>query len=179
MQLPALPSRMPKPSLIDFHELRGFFVDAGVRTSTSLPRQHALLHSIPLFGSPNGLCSSITESKHIKAVKEPWRRSSRFRALVQMLQIIIRLEKLAALRRLFLHQSMLIGSSAGYIAKSYYKYDNLDDDDDPNDEQGKERLHDTGPVDGPQALSSIVLASTPGKLLMLSLSTSAGTDCYL
>ncbi|KAF9538821.1 hypothetical protein CPC08DRAFT_738828 [Agrocybe pediades] len=41
--------------------------------------------SIPLFGSPNGLCSSITESKHIKAVKEPWRRSNRFNALSQML----------------------------------------------------------------------------------------------
>jgi hypothetical protein len=193
-------------ALLDrFHELRRFFVDAGVRTSTSLPRQHALLHyltSIPLFGSPNGLCSSITESKHIKAVKEPWRRSSRFRALVQMLRIIVRLEKLAALRRRFLHQSMLAGSTAGYIAQSYHESDNLDDDgntlmkdddsdmvdvnvDDADDEQppstggqdaGKERLQDTGPVDGPQALSSIVLASTPG---MIHLSISARTDYYL
>jgi hypothetical protein len=36
---------------------------------------------IRLFGSPNGLCSSIT----ITAVKEPWRRSSPFTALSQML----------------------------------------------------------------------------------------------
>lgn len=26
---------------------------------------------ITQFGAPNGLCSSITESKHIKAVKKP------------------------------------------------------------------------------------------------------------
>src|ERR1700720_2821165 len=53
----------------------------------SLPRQHSLMHyihSIMLFGSPNALCSSIMESKHIKAVKEPWQRLSRFKALKQM-----------------------------------------------------------------------------------------------
>jgi hypothetical protein len=71
-----------------FHELRTVFITEGVRTSISLPCQHVLTHyltSIPLFGSPNGLCSSITESKHIKAAKEPWRHSNRFKALVQML----------------------------------------------------------------------------------------------
>jgi hypothetical protein len=54
----------------------------------SLPRQHSLVHYTFLiweFGAANGLCSSITESKHIKAVKEPWRRSSHFEALGQML----------------------------------------------------------------------------------------------
>jgi len=62
-----------------FHELRHIFITEGVSSSISLPCQHALVHylmSIPLFGSLNGLCLSITESKHIKAVKEPWRRSS-------------------------------------------------------------------------------------------------------
>ncbi|KAJ7064481.1 hypothetical protein C8F01DRAFT_1209068 [Mycena amicta] len=49
-------------------------------------------------GPPNGLCSSITESKHIKAVKEPWRRSSRYEALTQMLTINNRLDNLAASR---------------------------------------------------------------------------------
>jgi hypothetical protein len=46
-----------------FHELRNIFITSGVRTSISLPRQHVLVHyhmSIQLFGSPNGLCSSIT-----------------------------------------------------------------------------------------------------------------------
>ncbi|KAH9014908.1 hypothetical protein EDB83DRAFT_2232892, partial [Lactarius deliciosus] len=54
----------------------------------NLSRQHSLVHYVKLirpFGAPNGLCSSITESKHIKAVKEPWRRSSCFKALSQML----------------------------------------------------------------------------------------------
>ena len=58
-----------------------------------LPRQHALVSHyytlIKLFGSPNGLCSSITESEHIKSVKEPWHCSSRFKALVQMLRSIL------------------------------------------------------------------------------------------
>ncbi|KAJ8095642.1 hypothetical protein PM082_022988 [Marasmius tenuissimus] len=62
-----------------FHEYREIFITTGVRDDLSLPRQHALKHyprGLRTFGSPNGLCSSITESKHIKAVKEPWRRSS-------------------------------------------------------------------------------------------------------
>ena len=51
-----------------------------------------------MFGAPNGLCSSITESKHIKAVKEPYRWSSHFEALGQMLMTNQRLDKLAACR---------------------------------------------------------------------------------
>src|SRR5690606_30950153 len=65
--------------LARFHELRNIFVTTGTRLHCSLPRQHALSHfgpSILKFGAPNGLCSSITESRHITAVKEPWRRSS-------------------------------------------------------------------------------------------------------
>ncbi|PIL37761.1 transcription factor [Ganoderma sinense ZZ0214-1] len=46
--------------------------------------------SIRLFGSLNGLCSSITESKHIVAVKETWRRSNRRGPIGQMLQTIAR-----------------------------------------------------------------------------------------
>ena len=73
-----------------FHFHCAVFIDtAGVTgKNISLPRQHSLMHyirSIMLFGSLNGLCSSITESKHIKAMKEPWWRSSRFKALKQML----------------------------------------------------------------------------------------------
>ncbi|KAJ7206426.1 hypothetical protein C8J57DRAFT_1441213 [Mycena rebaudengoi] len=81
-----------------FHQYRDIFIQTG-RTSRittympnniniSLPCQHSLVHYIrfiQLFGSPNGLCSSITESKHIKAVKEPWHRSSHFNVLPQML----------------------------------------------------------------------------------------------
>jgi hypothetical protein len=67
-----------------FHTLRNVFITSGVRETISLPRQHALLHFwllIPLFGAPNGLCSSITESRHVKAVKKTWQRSSRHKAL--------------------------------------------------------------------------------------------------
>jgi hypothetical protein len=62
---------------------------------------------IKLFGSPGGLCSSITESKHITAVKEPWRRSNRYNALGQMLLTNQRLDKLAASRVDFEHRGML------------------------------------------------------------------------
>ena len=169
-----------------FHDLRRIFITEGIRDSISLPRQHALPHyltSIPLFGSPNGLCSSITESKHIKAVKEPWRRSSRFRALIQMLRTIIRLEKLAALRRRFLREGLLVGSTAGHFASDHGQASEFDDeemtsgsnDDDMNVDgpedvgRGKEgvkgveeRLDDAGPESGPQSLSSITLAAVPG-----------------
>ncbi|KAG1842603.1 hypothetical protein F4604DRAFT_1884713 [Suillus subluteus] len=67
----------------------------------SLPRQHSLCHYhylIQQFGAPNGLCSSLTESKHRKAVKEPWRRSSGNLALGQMLVTNQRLDKLALFR---------------------------------------------------------------------------------
>ncbi|KAL0957170.1 hypothetical protein HGRIS_003262 [Hohenbuehelia grisea] len=48
--------------------------------------------TIPLFGALNGLCTSITENKHIKAVKQPWR-----------------LNKLAAARAYFTSRGMLQG----------------------------------------------------------------------
>lgn len=108
-----------RESVERFHKLRNIFIATGVRASISLPRQHALSHfhyAMQFFGSPNGICSSITESKHIKAVKEPWRRSSRFKALIQMLRIILRMEKLAALRQIFAERGMLYGTTSLYMA---------------------------------------------------------------
>ena len=64
---------------------------------------------IKMFGAPNGLCSSITESRHIKAVKEPWRRSNRYEALGQMLVTNQRLDKLAAARVDYSMRGMLRG----------------------------------------------------------------------
>ena len=53
-----------KEALDRLHHYREIFIETGVRVDNiSLPRQHAL--------------ASITEPKHIKAVKKPWRRSSR------------------------------------------------------------------------------------------------------
>jgi hypothetical protein len=97
-----------------YHTYRQIFQECGVRPEGfNLPRQHSLLHYFQLirdFGAPNGLCSSITESKHIKAVKEPWRRSSRFNALSQMLLTNQRLDKLAAARVDFTQRGMLEGT---------------------------------------------------------------------
>ena len=97
-----------------FHQHREIFRTSGVRPNGfNLPRQHSLLHYLKLIralGAPNGLCSSITESKHIKAVKEPWRRSNRFDALSQMLLTNQRLDKLAATRVDFADCGMLQGT---------------------------------------------------------------------
>ncbi|KAI9432824.1 hypothetical protein H4582DRAFT_2061412 [Lactarius indigo] len=82
-----------------FHHEREIFKETGVRKDFSLPRQHLLSHYrflIQQFGAPNGLCSSITKSKHIKAVKEPWCRLSRNEPLGQMLLTNQCLDKLAA-----------------------------------------------------------------------------------
>ncbi|KAG1804349.1 hypothetical protein EV424DRAFT_1330679 [Suillus variegatus] len=94
-----------------FHRYRKIF---GLVVPTfSLPRQHSMTHyvdMIRLFGAPNGLCSSITESKHIKAVKEPWCWSNRHNALGQMLVTNQRLDKLAASRVDFNARGMLTGT---------------------------------------------------------------------
>jgi hypothetical protein len=113
-----------------FHHFRKIFQTLGVRpTGFSLPRQHSLSHYrqlIRMFGAPNGLCSSITESKHIKAVKEPWRRSNRCNALGQMLVINQRLDKLTAAQSDFTSRDMLKGTvlvdaceRAGIFGKSF------------------------------------------------------------
>jgi hypothetical protein len=64
--------------------------------------------------------------KHIKAVKEPWRRSSRYKALSQILQILLRMEKMAALCRLFALLGMLKGTTVSYMAGTIPK-DSLED----------------------------------------------------
>lgn len=151
-----------------FHALRNIFIELGVRTSISLPRQHALDHyfyAIQLFGSPNGLCSSITESKHIKAVKEPWRQSSRYRALIQMLRTLVRMDKMEALRRKLTKMGMLAGTASSNMAQIKTGGENnidntsdteitspVDDDDD-----------DGGPVPGGamDTMSDIKLAARP------------------
>ncbi|KAH9839919.1 uncharacterized protein C8Q71DRAFT_820987 [Rhodofomes roseus] len=96
-----------------FHTHRVIFETVGVRPEGfSLPRQHALMHyikGIRLFGSPNGICSSITESKHIRAVKRPWRASSKNNPLPQILRANQRLDKLNAARSCFTSRHMLDG----------------------------------------------------------------------
>ncbi len=100
-------------ALARYHAERQIFQDEGIVNTFSLPRQHSMVHYrhlIQEFAAPNGLCSSITESKHIKAVKEPWRRSSRFEALRQMLIINEHLDKLAVMCVYFHVRGMLAGT---------------------------------------------------------------------
>ena len=88
-------------ALTRFHQECEIFCTLGIRTDFNLPHQHSLIHyrrSIQQFGAPNGLCSSMTENKYIKAVKEPWQRSNRYNALGQMLITSQRIDKLAATR---------------------------------------------------------------------------------
>ena len=97
-----------------FHQHREIFRELGIRPDGfSLPRQHSLVHyvfAITQFGAPNGLCSSITESKHIKAVKRPYRRSGKNKPMGQMLVTNQRIDKLAAVRTHFTSRGMLNGS---------------------------------------------------------------------
>ena len=153
-----------KNALAQFHHHREIFIQTGVRIDISMPRQHALKHyprSICLFGSPNGLCSSITESKHIKAVKEPWRRSSRHMSLIQMLRTNSRLDKMSFARRTFAEQGMMVGTTSSYTAM-------LLRGEQPAPEEAADQeddLNDMGPASGPKVLSSIQLACTPRRFL--------------
>ncbi|KAK0438899.1 hypothetical protein EV421DRAFT_1968969 [Armillaria borealis] len=77
-------------TIAQFHAHRQVFITTGVHDSISLPRQHSLVHyclHIINFGAPNGLCSSIMESRHIMA----------YNALSQMLLMNQRLDKLTTL----------------------------------------------------------------------------------
>ncbi len=118
-------------ALDQFHHFRMIFQTLGVcPNGFSLPQQHFLSHYwhlICMFGAPNGLCSSITKSKHIKAVKEPWRRSNRCNALGQMLIINQQLDQLAASRSEFEAKGMLKGTvltgayeRAGLLGKPFH-----------------------------------------------------------
>ncbi|KIM58835.1 hypothetical protein SCLCIDRAFT_27705 [Scleroderma citrinum Foug A] len=98
-------------TLDQFHQYREIFQDTGVHVEGfSLPQQHSLVHyqsMIHLFGAPNGLCTSITESKHITAVKKPWWRSNKHKALGQILRTNQRLTQLAAAHTDFERRGML------------------------------------------------------------------------
>ncbi|KAG1808758.1 hypothetical protein EV424DRAFT_1543334 [Suillus variegatus] len=169
-----------------FHQYREIFKMTGVVPDFSLPRQHSLNHyflMIRLFGAPNGLCLSITESKHIKAVKEPWRRSSRYKALGQMLLTNQHLDKIAAARSDFEARGMLQGSCVSDALRALKNRsrelpDNDSDDNDNNEladtlqalpnclrinEQPNQSVEVDAAeiVDGPAAQAHVELAALP------------------
>ncbi|KAJ6455051.1 hypothetical protein C8R45DRAFT_1188795 [Mycena sanguinolenta] len=132
-----------------FHQYRRVFVECGVRVDISLPRQHSLVHYIP------GI--RLIWSKHIKSVKEPWRRSSRYKALGQMLVTLSRLDKLAALRCVLRARGMLTGTVSSYtatvLAGAQPQLEAVVPEADDEDNYD-------GTVHGPKSLSDIELAPT-------------------
>ena len=153
-----------------FHQERKIFIQTGVRDDFSLPRQHSLSHYrflIQQFGAPNGLCSSITESRHITAVKKPWRRSNRNEPLGQMLLTNQRLDKLAASRVDFFTCGMLDGPllTSGLpigMGPAHEPHPS------PSGPRGGDRVGDAEAVEGITSLGDVKLARYPGESTQLS-----------
>jgi hypothetical protein len=107
--------RALKEALSCFRHHHVIFERCGVHTEGfNLPRQHFLIHYptlIQTFGGPNDLCSSVTEPKHIKAVKQPWRCSNCYKALGQMLLTNEKLDKIATCHAKFTSCGMLDDAS--------------------------------------------------------------------
>ncbi|TCD71132.1 hypothetical protein EIP91_012080 [Steccherinum ochraceum] len=156
-------------ALARYHALRPIFERLEIRPKGfALPRQHALRHylySIRLFGSPNGLCSSITESKHIAAVKVPYRRSSKNGALLQMLKTNSRTSQLSAARVEFGRRGMLNLDAVQASRVEAGIIEDPDDDDDDDDAIGGGPHHrdedDVEGYDGPRKDANISLSVKP------------------
>jgi hypothetical protein len=120
---------------------------------------------IERFASPNGVCSSITESTHITAVKKPWRRSNHHNALPQMMKTISRLYKLSALRQVFENRGMLEGKLSDYASafvsgdlpaiRPYGQQVNISEHEEEDDDDG-------GPSPGTGATAQVTLCLTTG-----------------
>jgi hypothetical protein len=138
---------MVSEALAQFHQHHKVFHTTGVwHTGFRLPHQHSLCHyrhNIEEFGALNGLCSSITESRHKSAVKKPWHQSSQYEALGQMLLINQHLDKLAASRADFIERGML-----------------RRDRPPPCEGKGDNEDEDSGPVEGERVMAHVRLART-------------------
>jgi hypothetical protein len=150
-------------ALTHFHQYRTAFQELGVHPDgCSLPRQYSLTHYISLikaFGAPNRLCSSITESKNIKAIKEPWQRSSHYKVLGQMLLTIQHLDKLAAYWVDFTRWKMLVNPNpdTNFVIPPHANPVNVEEDDDDS------------AVDGPFVLAHVTLVKHSCKWLQFAL----------
>ena len=158
-------------ALHKFHESRQVFsgtVREDGPSGFSLPRQHSMVHyyeHIKDFGSPNGLCSSITESKHIAAVKRPWRRSNKHMALPQMLKVNERLDKLAAARADFTARGMMADSCLVHAIMEC----NATGKEDPMDEDASDSSETDSDISGEIYPFTMNDTGTPGP-------TNANTD---
>ncbi|KAK0196374.1 hypothetical protein F5146DRAFT_1099011 [Armillaria mellea] len=109
---------------------------AGMHDDFSLPRQHAIVHypsHIMEFGTPNSLCSLITESQHITAIKKP----------CQMLLTNQWLDKLMALHIDLVQCGLLESSHA------------------PPPDPFDICMEDEGAVDGECVIAEVLLAKMP------------------
>ncbi|KAG1802552.1 uncharacterized protein BJ212DRAFT_1449973 [Suillus subaureus] len=129
-----------------FHQYHEIFKTTGVVHNFSYPCQHSLKHyslMIRLYGAPNGLCLSITESKHIKAVKEPWHCSNRYKALGQMLLTNQHLNKIASACRSCMSNALqALRESNGELQDNSEDEDDEDADDTPQACPGHLRLNE-------------------------------------
>ncbi|KAH9033641.1 hypothetical protein EDB85DRAFT_1864327 [Lactarius pseudohatsudake] len=149
-----------KNTLDHFHSSREIFQELGVHPDGfSLPRQHSLTHyvlAITQFGAPNGLCSSITESKHIKAVKKPYRRSNRNKPLGQMLISNQRIDKIAAARSNMKTRGLLNGPNSTTTQPNLAS----DPQAPPPGHEGGTAIGDHGPDENSDTIAEIKLAKT-------------------
>jgi hypothetical protein len=153
-----------------FHKERQIFIETQVRTDFSLPRQHSLSHYcflIQQFGAPNGLCSSITENRHITAVKQPWRRLNRNEALGQMLLTNQRLDKLAAARIDFAARGMLEGPVL--FGRTAHVDPDPPPPSEPNPGGEVTNADDAEAVEGITSMGDVALARNPGEFSNFSL----------
>jgi hypothetical protein len=136
----------------DFFDDVKIFKTFQVRKHFNLPRQHALRHYITAiedFGSPVGSDTSMTENAHIRAVKRPWRRSNRKKAILQVLLTNTRLERLAAVRRKLEKVGELRPSYASSQPPAF----------------GEGEAYD-GPVPEERGFGTVKIANTPRKCLV-------------
>ncbi|KAG1791175.1 uncharacterized protein HD556DRAFT_1433032 [Suillus plorans] len=131
-------------SLQHFYQDHSIFEETGVCPNrSSLPRQHALKHYhqlIILFRAPNGLCSSITESKHIDA-NQP---------LGEMLLINQRQDKLAMFCVIHLARHLMDTPLLPHTIQ-------------PIPSQDNSNIYDVEAADGLTTDSTVILAKTPGE----------------
>jgi len=114
---------------------------------------------IQLFGAPNGLCSSITEFKHIKAVKQPYCHCNCHNALGQVLLTNQQLDKLARCWVDFQKYRMLSGTCVSHILKMNGSIENNTSDELAKPGQNvvdeNESEEDGGPVNIPMSIEQL------------------------
>lgn len=157
-----------RKSLSEFYQYRKIYIETGVRSveqGISLPRQHSLKHYIELiclFASPTGHCSSMTEDGHKRNVKEPWRKSSRYKALGQMLITTQRNNKLLRARKYYEAHGMMNDDVIRHLPRRKINLPN--------------RLLDQ--LNDESLLGKVILAQTKGDVTIRHLQTSVCAYSY-